>query len=222
MSWSDLFARAVAVVGDGAVAWRRLQRREPPPALGPAPHIPAALPQGRIPTLKMPTAKGWVPGHKPTAAKGLAVRAFAADLQHPRWIQVLPNGDVTVSEATSKPGPVRSIFGHAIAATMRRAGALGESPDRITCCAMPTATAWPKSREVFLDRQSQPFGMALLGNTFYVGNTDGVMAFDHDARCHAADRPGPAPVHLQARRPLDAQPAAQCRRHASCTPAWAR
>ena len=71
-------------------------------------HHPRGQAAGRIPTLKMPTARGWADGQKPVAAPGLKVNAFATGLKHPRWIYVLPNGDVLVAEAMTLPGPVRT------------------------------------------------------------------------------------------------------------------
>ena len=97
MDFSSIFARFVALIGAVALQWRRLQGSAPAPAWGSAPAIPEAKPQGAIPTLKMPTAQGWSDGQKPTAAPGLKVNAFAKDLDHPRWINVLPNGDVLVA-----------------------------------------------------------------------------------------------------------------------------
>ena len=179
MSGNSPLARAVAAVGDAAVWWRRRNTPPPQPAIGGSPVIPEARPQGRIPTLKMPTAQGWSDGRVPRAAPGLSVKAFAAGLDHPRWVAVLPNGDVTVAEATSQPGTPRSIFGHAIAATMRRAAATGESPDRITLLRDADGDGVAEQRHVFIDGQRQPFGMALVGETFYVGNTDGVVAFGY-------------------------------------------
>jgi glucose/arabinose dehydrogenase len=58
---------------------------------------------------------------------GLKVNAFATGLQHPRWINVLPNGDVLIAESNQVAGPTRSVFSYAMQATMRRAAALGES-----------------------------------------------------------------------------------------------
>jgi len=182
MSQSSMFARVVALVGEAAIGWRRLTQgsvREQ--AVGAAPHIPAARPQGAIPTLKMPTARGWAPGRTPLAASGLKVNAFADGLKHPRWICVLPNGDVTVAEALTIPGPPRSVFSHAVVATMRRAAAVGESPNRITLLRDSDGDGVAETREAFLQNLNQPFGMALLGDTFYVGNTDGVVAFPYDA-----------------------------------------
>jgi glucose/arabinose dehydrogenase len=178
---SGVFAQLVAMVGDAAIAWRRLQGTVRQQAVGSAPHIPQARSQGRIPTLKMPTARGWAPGQTPRAAPGLAVNAFASGLKHPRWLHVLPNGDVTVAEALTVPGPPRSVFSHAVVATMKRAGAVGASPNRITLLRDADGDGVAEVREVFLADLNQPFGMALLDDTFYVGNTDGVMAFAHRA-----------------------------------------
>ena len=124
MSFSDIFARGVALIGAGTVAWRRLQGTPNVQAVGNAPVIPAAKPQGNMPTLKMPTARGWTTGQTPVAAPGLKVNAFATGLKHPRWIQLLPNGDVTIAEALFLPGPVKTVFDYAMVSTMRRAAAI--------------------------------------------------------------------------------------------------
>jgi glucose/arabinose dehydrogenase len=177
MSVSSVFAQVVALVGKGAIAWRRLQGSEPAQAIGAAPTIPAGRPQGRMPTLKMPTAQGWAAGQTPVAARGLGVNAFAAGLRHPRWVHVLPNGDVTVAEAQQTVGPSRSLFGYAMQATMQRAAALGESANRITLLRDADGDGVAEVRETFLEGLNQPFGMALVGDTFYVGNTDSLAAF---------------------------------------------
>src|ERR1700712_11693 len=132
VSFSTLFARGVAVIGGAALHIRRLTEGSPEPAWGSAPAIPAAKPQGAIPTLKMPTARGWSPGQTPVAAAGLHVNAFASGLKHPRWINVLPNGDVTVAEALFTLEKPRSLFALAQFSTMKRAAAIGVSPNRIT------------------------------------------------------------------------------------------
>src|SRR5689334_244003 len=132
MTFSSLFARLVALIGGVALLWRRMQGNVPEAAWGSAPVIPAAKSQGAIPTLKMPTAQGWSKGQKPVAAPGLQVNAFATDLDHPRWIDVLPNGDVLIAESTQIAGTPRNVFHYAMQATMRRAAALGVSANRIT------------------------------------------------------------------------------------------
>ena len=94
LSLSGIFARMVALIGYAALLLRRVRSGVHEPAWGSAPAIPPAKPQGYIPTLKMPTARGWTEGQTPVAAPGLQVNAFATGLKHPRWIQVLPSGDV--------------------------------------------------------------------------------------------------------------------------------
>src|SRR6202142_3497945 len=195
MSLSAIFARIVAAIGAAALLWRRLQGAAPEPAFGSAPVVPVAKPQGALPTLKMPTARGWTDGQVPVAAPGLKVNAFATGLKHPRWIHVLPNGDVLVAESNQIAGPVRTVFSYAMQATMRRARALGVSANRITLLRDHDGDGIAEKRETFMEGLNQPFGMALLGDTFYVGNTDGVVAFPYTAgadRITAAGRELPA------------------------------
>jgi hypothetical protein len=190
MDFSSMFARVVAVIGAGALAWRKMQGAQPKPAWGNAPEIPTAKPQGAIPTLKMPSARGWRDGEKPTAAPGLKVNAFAAGLDHPRWINVLPNGDVLIAESTQVAGTPRSVFHYAMQATMRRAHALGVSANRITLLRDKDGDGVAETRGAFMEGLSQPFGMALVGDTFYVGNTDGVVAFPYTAGADRITAPG--------------------------------
>jgi glucose/arabinose dehydrogenase len=181
----------VALVGGAALVLRRMSGGVPEPAWGNAPAIPAAKPQGSIPTLKMPTAQGWSRGQTPVAAPGLKVNAFATDLDHPRWIQVLPNGDVLIAESSNVPRAVmRNLFDYAMTSTMKRAGAVGVSANRITLLRDADGDGVAEIRETFLEGLNQPFGMALLGDTFYVGNTDGVMAFPYVAGATRITGPG--------------------------------
>jgi glucose/arabinose dehydrogenase len=159
------------------------------PAFGAAPQVPPARAQP-IPVLKMPTAIGWREGQKPVAAAGLAVTAFAAGLKHPRWIYVLPNGDVLVAESAGRVGAVRSVRGWVMRRTMRRAGALPGSANRITLLRDADGDGVPEIREIFMEGLNQPFGMALIGDTFYVGNTDSVMAFPYVKDALRIDAPG--------------------------------
>ncbi len=190
MSLSGVFARMVALVGGAAILWRRQQGSVHQQAIGATPTIPTARPQGSMPTLKMPTARGWDAGHTPVAAAGLKVNAFATGLKHPRWINVLPNGDVTVAEALFLPGPIKTVFDYAMVSTMRRAAAVGVSPNRITLLRDADGDGVAEIRATFLEGLSQPFGMALLGETFYVGNTDGVVAFPYTSGATRITAPG--------------------------------
>lgn len=179
MGFSEVFARGVSLVGGGALVMRRMTQGSPAPAWGDAPSIPAARPQGKIPTLKMPTARGWAPGQTPVAAPGLAVNAFARGLAHPRWILVRPNGDVLVAESTQIPRPARGVFDYAMISTMKRAAAVGESANRITLLRDEDGDGVAETQDAFLEGLRQPFGMAVVGEQFYAGNTDGVVAFPY-------------------------------------------
>ncbi len=185
MNFSSIFARIVASIGGIALVWRRMQGVPREAAWGSAPAIPKAKAQGAIPTLKMPSARGWADGQLPVAAEGLKVNAFATALDHPRWIELLPNGDVLIAEATQVAGSPRSVFHFAMQATMRRADALGVSANRITLLRDHDKDGVAETRKTFMEGLNQPFGMALIGDTFYVGNTDGVVAFPYVA---GADR----------------------------------
>jgi glucose/arabinose dehydrogenase len=186
MSLSGIFAQIVALIGAATVMVRRMQGGPREQAIGGTP----AKPQGGIPTLKMPTARGWTQGQTPVAAPGLKVNAFAAGLKHPRWIYVLPSGDVLAAEALLVAGPARNVFDYAMLSTMRRAAAVGVSPNRITLLRDADGDGVAEFRETFMEGLNQPFGMALLGETFYVGNTDGVVAFPYVAGANRITAPG--------------------------------
>jgi len=190
LGFSGIFARFVALIGAATVVVRRLSGGAPEPAWGSTPAIPVAKPQGRLPTLKMPTAQGWAPGQTPIAAPGLKVNAFATGLKHPRWIEVLPNGDVLIAESTTVPRPPKNVFDYAMVSTMRRAAATGPSANRITLLRDTDGDGVTETQQVFLEGLNQPFGMALLGDTFYVGNTDGVVAFPYVAGASSITAPG--------------------------------
>lgn len=186
---SSIIAHIVATVGGVLAFMRRAGERANTPAFGQAPSIPVAAPQG-IPTLKMPTAKGWHDGETPKAAPGLVVNAFAENLDHPRWIYVLPTGDVLVSEAIQEGRPPEKAFDYAMQATMRRARALGKSANRISLFRDADGDGIAEVREVFLGGLNQPFGMATVGDRFYVGNTDGIVAFPYVEGTTRIDGPG--------------------------------
>jgi glucose/arabinose dehydrogenase len=187
---SFLFARLIAFIGAIVIFFRKRSTGPLPPAVGVAPAIPAPKSQGSLPTLKMPTARGWAPGELPSAAPGLTVNAFATGLKHPRWIEVLPNGDVAVSEALFVAGGISSLFDYAMQSTMRRAAALGKSPNRITLLRDRDRDGVAEFRDTFLENLNQPFGMALKDETFYVGNTDALVAFAYSKDATRLTGPG--------------------------------
>lgn len=173
----ELIAKATALVG-GTVAFMRRLGAPGHQAMGGSPEIPEAKKQG-IMTLKMPAAKGWVGNHVPTCAAGLKVNAFATGLDHPRWIEVLPNGDVLVAESKEQVGKPKTLMDHAAQATMRRVKAIGKSANRVTLFRDADGDGVAEISEVFVENQNQPFGMALIGTSFYLGNTDGISVFDY-------------------------------------------
>ncbi len=174
-----LLAQLTALVG-GTIAFTRSFAAPKHQAFGAAPQIPEAKKQG-IMTLKMPVAEGWKGDHVPTCAPGLKVNAFAAGLDHPRWIHVLPNGDVLVAESKEQPGPPKTLLDHAAQATMKKVKAIGISANRVSLWRDADGDGVAEVREVFVENQNQPFGMALVGTKFYLGNTDGIVEFDFDA-----------------------------------------
>lgn len=190
MTKPSLFARLVALVGSGAVALRHSGDGHLAPAYGGTPPIPAPKPQGKIPTLKMPTARGWQGDHTPRPAAGLKVNAFARGLVHPRNMYVLPNGDVLVAESMAERGNPRSLFDHAMSATMQRARASGDSPNRVTLLRDPDGDGAAEESHVYLENVRQPFGIALVGETLYIGASDALVAYPYIAGATKITAPG--------------------------------
>jgi glucose/arabinose dehydrogenase len=127
------------------------------------------------------TAKGWPEGGKPVGAQGTAVTAFARGLDHPRWLYVLPNGDVLVAEtnAPERPKDSRGIKGFFFKLFQKKAGGAVPSANRITLLRDSDGDGVAETRSAFLTGLSSPFGMALVGNTLYVANTDAVVRFPY-------------------------------------------
>ena len=136
-----------------------------------------------IPTVNIAPAKGWPAGVMPTPMAGLTVTALADKLDHPRWIYVLPNGDVLVAESNAPPKPDGNpgIRGWVMKKVMTRAGAGVPSADRITLLRDTDGDGKAEVRTVFLQGLMSPFGMALVGNDFYVANADAVVKFPYQA-----------------------------------------
>jgi glucose/arabinose dehydrogenase len=159
-------------------------------SMGPAPTLPAPN-KTVIPTVVIAPAKGWPDGKTPRAAQGLAVSAFATGLEHPRWLYVLPNGDVLVAESNApadRPEEGKGVKGKIYQFAQNRAGAGVPSPDRIVLLRNNGDGIATKS--VFLRNLHSPFGMTLVGNDLYVANTDAVIRFQYKEGATAIDEPG--------------------------------
>jgi len=148
--------------------------------IGPQPTLPSPH-STLLPTVNIAPAKGWPAGEKPVAAAGLAVHAYATGLEHPRWLYVLPNGDVLVAETNAPPQPAdgTGIKGWFMKLVKKRAGSSVPSANRITLLRDADGDGIPETRTVFLQDLHSPFGMALVGNVFYVANTDALMRFPY-------------------------------------------
>ena len=158
---------------------------------GPSPVLPAPE-HSWIPTINIAPAVGWPAGGKPAAANGMAVNAFAAGLDHPRTVYVLPNGDVLVAETNAPPKPDdgKGIKGWATSLAMRRAGAAVPSANRITLLRDANGDGVAETKTVFLEGLHSPFGMVLVGEDFYVANSDAIVKFPYHAGDTKITTPG--------------------------------
>jgi len=166
---------------------------------GPQPTLPP--PQQRlIPTVNIAPAKGWPAGVTPQAAPGTRVVAFASGLDHPRWLYVLPNGDVLVAETNAPPKPddAKGIKGWLMGVVMERAGAGVPSANRITLLRDNDGDGVADLHSVLLEGLSSPFGMALVGSELFVANSDAVLRFAYAASDTHITSPGIKLVHLPA------------------------
>lgn len=173
--WSVAIGALCMVTACGATA------RYPVTAgTGPKPTLPPPD-TSLIPLVHVVDAKGWTDGAKPVTAPGTAVTAFASGLDHPRWLYVLPNGDVLVAETN---GPPRSsaytgIKGWFFKRYQKKAGGAVPSANRITLLRDADGDGVAEMRTVFLRNLASPFGMALVGETFYVANADALVRFPY-------------------------------------------
>ena len=166
---------------------------------GPSPVLPEPVPT-LVPTVNIAPAQGWSEGRAPVPAAGLQVQAFASGLDHPRWLYVLPNGDVLVAEtnAPAKPDARPSPRAWFMGLMMGKSGAKGPSADRITLLRDTDGDGVADQRTVLLAQLHSPFGMALVGNDLYVANTDAVMRFPYAAGETQITVPGSKVVDLPA------------------------
>lgn len=187
-----LLALTTSLVACGESA--RLQVSD---GMGPAPKLPAPN-KTLIPTVNIAPAIGWPNGGKPVAAKGTQVQAFATDLDHPRWLYVLPNGDVLVAETNAPPKPDDSagLLGWITEKVMQRAGAGVPSANRITLLRDADHDGVAEIRTPFIEGLNSPFGMTLVGNNFYVADTDRLLRFHYAEGAMQIRDPGTKVVDL--------------------------
>ena len=167
-----LLLAALFITGCGATAKLTI-----PQTTGPQPAL-AAPNSTLIPTINVVDAKGW-PDHNatPIATTGSAVAAFARDLDHPRWIYVLPNGDVLVAETNAPPRPEdgKGIKGWLFKRYQKKAGGAVPSANRLTLLRDTDGDGVADVHTVFMNGLNSPFGMALIGDALYIATTDAIV-----------------------------------------------
>ncbi|HYD25282.1 MAG TPA: sorbosone dehydrogenase family protein [Croceibacterium sp.] len=170
-----VFLMALALAGCGDRARLALEQ-----GIGPAPELPPPV-HTLIPTVKVAEAVGWPAGATPVAGPGLAVAPFAQGLDHPRWLAVLPNGDVLVAEtnAPERPEDGKGLKGWFFRMFQKKAGGAVPSANRITLLRDADGDGAAETRSVLLAGRNAPFGLALAGGTLYVADTDAVLAFPY-------------------------------------------
>jgi glucose/arabinose dehydrogenase len=191
---------AIIAVG-AAVLWWMLQ---PDPArlsnadlTGRVPVLSGVRPQ-TLPTIKVAEVARWPDDAAPTAASGLAVTRFAEGLDHPRQILPLPNGDILVAESNSPPRAGGGISGWVERQIMGRAGAGVPSANRITLLRDADGDGVAEVKRLYISGLNSPYGMALVGSTLYVANTDALLAFDYDPAATSITAAGRKIVDLPA------------------------
>jgi glucose/arabinose dehydrogenase len=174
---------------------------EPPadPAQGFGVHPALPPPQTSVvPTMKVPRARGWSDGEVPVAAPGFEVQRFAAGLEHPRWLYVLPNGDVLVAETAGPPTSDGGVRGWVMRRVLSRAGAGVPSANRITLLRDADGDGVAELQTPFATGLNSPFGMALVGDHLYVANTDAVVRLPYRAAATRAEGPAESVAPLPA------------------------
>jgi glucose/arabinose dehydrogenase len=165
---------------------------------GPTPTLPPPN-VTLVPTVNFATARPWPQGSLPTAAPGTRVNAWASGLDHPRWLYVLPNGDVLVAETNAPPKPEGASTGlkaWLAGLVMKRAGAAAPSANRITLLRDADGDGVAETRTVLLSGLNSPFGMALIGQRLFVANADAVVVFPYRTGDTTITAPGTTLVTL--------------------------
>ena len=145
---------------------------------GPNPSLDAPKKQS-IPVINIAKVAGWPKGGAPTAPPGFVVTKFAEGLEHPRWLLVLPNGDVLVAESSSEAGKPKDFRGWAAQFIMGSAGAAGKSPNKIILLRDADGDGVAETRSVFAHDLKRPFGMTLVGDKLYVADDDAVVSLPY-------------------------------------------
>ncbi|QHV94693.1 PQQ-dependent sugar dehydrogenase [Spirosoma endbachense] len=140
---------------------------------------------------------GWPTGKTPQAPAGFTITEYARDLASPRWIYVAPNGDIFVAESNTERKGVKQAVKNVVTG-QNKSERTEESANRITLLRDTNKDGKPEVRETFLAGLNQPFGMLVLGNSFFVANTDGLMQYPYKAGQTKMTAPGKKILNLPA------------------------
>jgi len=156
---------------------------DPLAEFGPNPQLPAPQKPLLLPQVDTPKVVGWPAGAAPKAPPGFTITRLAEGLDHPRWLYVLPNGDVLVAESASQPSAadhtMKGLEALAASIVMKRVGAERPSPNKIILLRDANGDGVAEIKQVFAQGLTRPFGMTLVGDTLYVANDNGVVSFPY-------------------------------------------
>jgi glucose/arabinose dehydrogenase len=156
---------------------------DPKDQMGPNPKLPEAR-QYLVPPMNVAKVVGWQKDEKPSVPADLQISAYATGFKHPRFVYTLPNGDVLVVESGAPPAasvkrPKDFIMGLLQSLATSGGGGDDKPGNRITLLRDADGDGAPETRSVFLDNLNSPFGVALVGNDFYVANTDAIVRYPY-------------------------------------------
>ncbi|MBP7705026.1 MAG: sorbosone dehydrogenase family protein [Caulobacter sp.] len=192
---------AAGVAALGLAGCNAPAKLAPEETYGPSPKLSPPKAEGPIPTLNPAKAVGWPADGAPTAPAGFTVTRFAEGLDHPRWLYRLPNGDILVVETNSPPKEKKGLTAWVEKQVMKRAGAVTPSANRITLLRDADGDGVTELKMAFLSGLNSPFGVALVGDSLYVANTDAVLRFPYTAGQTAITAPGVKVADLPASPP---------------------
>lgn len=167
------------------------------PATAPVVPLELPAPDPKFDVKNFSKVLGWPDGKTPLAPEGFEVTRYAEGLINPRWLYVLPNGDVLVAEANTEPKSQQELTKD-VASGKVQSQYIGESANRITLLRDSKGVGKPEQREIFLEKLHQPFGMLLLKDQFYVACTDGLWRYPYQKDETSIKAPGEKLLELPA------------------------
>lgn len=162
---------------------------DPLAGFGPEPRLPPPT-RAPVPQIAIAQPVGWKADEAPRAPEGFEVTRFAGALAHPRWLLVLPNGDVLVAESSSEKKGKPGFRDRVANLLMGQAGAIQRtSPNRITLLRDADGDGLAELQTPFVENIRRPFGMTLVGETLYVAQDDGIVKLTYRKGQMKADAP---------------------------------